>query len=44
MDAALLLLLLLMLWLSTGSLQSVRGQGVYGKRVTRARNCFSVST
>lgn len=34
MDAAVLLL-----WLFTGSLQSVHGQGVYGKRVACARNC-----
>lgn len=30
---------LVLLWLFTGSLQSVHGQGVYGKRVTCARKC-----
>lgn len=30
---------LVLLWLLTGSLQSVHGQGVYGKRVTCARKC-----
>lgn len=39
MDVAVLLL-----WLFTGSLQSVHGQGVYGKRVTCARNRLNAST